>query len=132
MSEAPLFGPRDFAIGDGITHVCAGGETAALRRHDAALSRYLRDKSNGMAGRTAQEAEIDRARAGIARGLLVAHGIFPKRAGEIGPHEARRDRIGAHVFRSPFHRQVPHHRDIGCLGYPVKTKRRAADQSADG
>jgi cysteine desulfurase / selenocysteine lyase len=67
MSENPLFDPRDFAIPDGVTHVCAGGETACLRRHDAALSRYLRDKSRGMAGRTAQEFEIDRARAGIAR-----------------------------------------------------------------
>ena len=41
-----------------MTHVCAGGETACLRRHDAALSRYLRDKSTGMAGRVAQEAQI--------------------------------------------------------------------------
>jgi cysteine desulfurase/selenocysteine lyase len=67
MSEKPLFDPREFAIPDDVAHVCAGGETACLRRHDAALSRYLRDKSNGMAGRTAQEAEIARARAGIAR-----------------------------------------------------------------
>src|SRR5580698_8665713 len=64
---SPLFDPADFAIADGITHVCAGGETACLRRHDAALSRYLRDKSTGMAGRVAQEAEVTRARAGIAR-----------------------------------------------------------------
>jgi selenocysteine lyase/cysteine desulfurase len=62
-----LFDPRDFAIAPGITHVCAGGETACLRRHDAVLSRYLRDKSTGMAGRVAQEAEVTRARAGIAR-----------------------------------------------------------------
>ena len=67
MTEASLFDPRDFAIADGITHVCAGGETAPLLRHDAALSRYLRDKSNGMAGRASQEAQVDRARAGIAR-----------------------------------------------------------------
>jgi cysteine desulfurase/selenocysteine lyase len=67
MSTTPLFDPADFAIGPGITHVCAGGETACLRRHDAALSRYLRDKSSGMAGRVAQETEITRARAGIAR-----------------------------------------------------------------
>jgi selenocysteine lyase/cysteine desulfurase len=67
MTDAPLFDPRDFAIPPGITHVCAGGETASLRRHDAALSRYLHDKSSGMAGRVAQEAEIVRARAGIAR-----------------------------------------------------------------
>ncbi len=67
MSEPPLFDPRDFAIPDEVAHVCAGGETAPLRRHDAALSRYLRDKGSGMAGRVAQEAEIERARAGIAR-----------------------------------------------------------------
>ena len=67
MSEYPLFDPRDFAIAPGITHVCAGGETACLRRHDAALSRYLRDKSTGMAGRVAQESEVTRARAGVAR-----------------------------------------------------------------
>jgi len=67
MNETPLFDPKDFFIPEGVAHVCAGGETAPLRRHDAALSRYLRDKSNGMAGRTAQEAEIERARAGIAR-----------------------------------------------------------------
>lgn len=66
MSGTSLFDPRDFAIAPGITHVCAGGETANLRRHDAALSRYLHDKSSGMAGRVAQEAEITRARAGIA------------------------------------------------------------------
>jgi cysteine desulfurase/selenocysteine lyase len=67
MSATPLFDPREFAIPPGITHVCAGGETAPLRRHDAALSRYLHDKSNGMAGRVAQEATVARARAGIAR-----------------------------------------------------------------
>jgi selenocysteine lyase/cysteine desulfurase len=66
MTDAPLFDPRDFAIAPGITHVCAGGETACLRRHAAAMSRYLHDKSSGMAGRIAQETEIARARAGIA------------------------------------------------------------------
>jgi selenocysteine lyase/cysteine desulfurase len=67
MSATPLFDPRDFSIPPGITHVCAGGETASLRRHGAALSRYLHDKSSGIAGRTAQETEIARARAGIAK-----------------------------------------------------------------
>src|SRR5580658_1816695 len=67
MSDKPLFDPGEFAIASGITHVCAGGETAPLCRHDAALSRYLRDKSTGMAGRVAQEAEVTRARAGIAQ-----------------------------------------------------------------
>jgi selenocysteine lyase/cysteine desulfurase len=62
-----LFDPADFHLPDAIAHVCAGGETAALRRHDAALARYLRDKSAGMAGRVAQEAQVERARAGLAR-----------------------------------------------------------------
>lgn len=63
----PLFDPVDFRIPPGITHVCAGGETAALRRHDEAVLRYLADKSAGLPGRSAQETEIDNARAGIAR-----------------------------------------------------------------
>jgi hypothetical protein len=58
MSEGPLFDLRDFIIADGIAHLCAGGESACLHRHATALSRYLRDKSSGMAGRVAQEAEI--------------------------------------------------------------------------
>jgi hypothetical protein len=59
----PLFDPAEFRIGAGIAHLCAGGETPFLRRHDAALRRYAVDKSNGEAGRHAQEAEVERARA---------------------------------------------------------------------
>jgi cysteine desulfurase / selenocysteine lyase len=62
-----LFDPADFRLPPGIAHVCAGGETAALRAHDEALLRYVADKSIGLPGRTAQEAEIEAARAGIAR-----------------------------------------------------------------
>ena len=58
-------------------HVCAGGETAALRSHDAALLRYLADKSLGPPGRTAQDNELEAARAGIAR----LWGVSP---GDIG------------------------------------------------
>jgi cysteine desulfurase/selenocysteine lyase len=67
VSEAPLFDPAEFRLPAGITHVCAGGETVALRSHDAALLRYVADKSRGLPGRTAQEAEIEAARAGVAR-----------------------------------------------------------------
>jgi selenocysteine lyase/cysteine desulfurase len=63
----PLFDPADFRLPSTITHVCAGGETAALRAHDAALLRYLADKSGGPPGRTRQETEVEEARAGIAR-----------------------------------------------------------------
>ena len=40
----PLFDPADFRIAEGITHVCAAGETPFLKRHDAALLRYAADK----------------------------------------------------------------------------------------
>jgi cysteine desulfurase / selenocysteine lyase len=63
----PLFDPADFRLPPGITHVCAGGETAALRTLDAALLRYVADKSCGLPGRMQQEAEVEAARAGIAR-----------------------------------------------------------------
>jgi cysteine desulfurase/selenocysteine lyase len=63
----PLFDPADFHLPAGITHVCAGGETAALRAHDEALLRYVADKSRGMPGRDSQEVEVDAARAGVAR-----------------------------------------------------------------
>ncbi|WP_019016192.1 aminotransferase class V-fold PLP-dependent enzyme [Elioraea tepidiphila] len=59
----PLFDPAAFRIGPGIAHLCAGGETPFLLRHDEALRRYAVDKSNGEAGRHAQEAEVERARA---------------------------------------------------------------------
>jgi selenocysteine lyase/cysteine desulfurase len=62
----PLFDPAAFRIPAGIAHVCAGGETAFLHRHDAALLAYARDKSLGEPGRKAQEAEVLRARDLIA------------------------------------------------------------------
>jgi selenocysteine lyase/cysteine desulfurase len=63
----PLFDPAEFRLPPGIVHVCAGGETAALRAHDTALLRYVADKSSGMPGRSKQEKEIAEARSGIAR-----------------------------------------------------------------
>ena len=63
----PLFDPADFRLPPGVAHVCAGGETAALRGHDAAVLRYLADKSSGLPGRTEQEREIEAARASMAR-----------------------------------------------------------------
>ncbi|WP_043364739.1 aminotransferase class V-fold PLP-dependent enzyme [Belnapia sp. F-4-1] len=71
-SAAPLFDPQDFRIPAGITHVCAGGETAFLRRHDAALARYAADKSRGPHGRHAQDAEVMRARSLAAAAWGVA------------------------------------------------------------
>ncbi len=70
----PLFDPSDFRLPPGIAHVCAGGETAALRAHDEALLRYVADKSRGMAGRDAQDGQIEAARAGIGRLWGVDHG----------------------------------------------------------
>ncbi|MCW3477085.1 aminotransferase class V-fold PLP-dependent enzyme [Limobrevibacterium gyesilva] len=73
----PLFDPADFRIPAGVAHVCAGGEPPFLLRHDAALRQYAIDKSSGMPGRTAMEAQVERARAGIAR-------MWGADAGEIG------------------------------------------------
>jgi cysteine desulfurase / selenocysteine lyase len=63
----PLFDPAAFRLPQGVSHVCAGGETAALRSHDQALLRYVADKSSGFPGRAKQEKEIEDARTGIAR-----------------------------------------------------------------
>jgi cysteine desulfurase / selenocysteine lyase len=73
----PLFDPSDFRLPAGIVHVCAGGETPALRTHDEALLRYITDKSTGLPGRAAQEAEIEAARSGMAR-------LWGVSAGDIG------------------------------------------------
>ena len=70
----PLFDPADFRLPPGIAHVCAGGEAAALHAHDEALLRYVADKSRGMAGRDAQDAEIEAARTGIGQLWGVNHG----------------------------------------------------------
>jgi cysteine desulfurase/selenocysteine lyase len=70
----PLFDPAEFRIPAGITHVCAGGETAFLHRHDAAMSRYAADKSNGIHGRHAQDAEVLRARSLLAANWGIDRG----------------------------------------------------------
>jgi cysteine desulfurase/selenocysteine lyase len=72
-SMTPLFDPAAFRLPPGIAHVCAGGETAALRAHDQALLQYVTDKSTGLPGRTRQEAQIEAARAHIARLWAVPH-----------------------------------------------------------
>src|ERR1700761_5604651 len=63
----PLFPVSAFHLPTGITHVCAGGETAPLRSHDAAMLHYLADKSSGFPGRAAQDAQVEAARGGLAR-----------------------------------------------------------------
>lgn len=57
-ADVPLFNPADFNLPKGITHICAGGETAVLHRHREAIAAYLSDKANGMPGRTAQEEKL--------------------------------------------------------------------------
>lgn len=68
----PLFDPADFRIPPGVAHVCAGGETAFLHRHDSALLAYARDKSLGVPGRDAQDGLVARARHRIASAWEVA------------------------------------------------------------
>jgi cysteine desulfurase / selenocysteine lyase len=70
----PLFDPSAFRIPPGVAHVCAGGETPFLRRHDAALLAYAADKSAGAPGREAQEAQVAEARARVAEAWGVDRG----------------------------------------------------------
>jgi len=77
MPATPLFNPQDFHLPSDITHVCAGGETAFLRRHEAAMARYVADKSAGPRGRAAQEAVVEQTRAHVAR-------LWGVEAGDIG------------------------------------------------
>ncbi len=65
-TDRPLFDRGDFRIPEGVAHVCAGGEPPFLFAHDAALLQYAIDKSSGMPGRTAMEAQVSRAQARIA------------------------------------------------------------------
>lgn len=67
VATAPLFPRQDFALPQGLAHVCAGGEPAFLQRHAQAYAAYARDKAAGMPGRTAQEAEVLRVRGLLAR-----------------------------------------------------------------
>ena len=51
----PLFDPADFLLPEGVTHVCAGGETACLRRHDASgagreMAEHTRGTEHVLAG----------------------------------------------------------------------------------
>jgi selenocysteine lyase/cysteine desulfurase len=62
-----MFDPAAFVIPERVAHVCAGGETPPLRAHAAAFVSYLTDKASGMAGRSAQEAVIERVRKKVGR-----------------------------------------------------------------
>jgi selenocysteine lyase/cysteine desulfurase len=74
MSNSYLFDPADFRIPSGITHVCAGGQTPFLHRHDQAMQRHAELKSGGMAGRDRMDAETERVRGLLARLWGVGHG----------------------------------------------------------
>jgi selenocysteine lyase/cysteine desulfurase len=63
----PLFDPRDFRFPGDVVHVCAGGETPFLHRHDRAIAQYIEDKIAGSRGRVAQEAMVERVRSQVAR-----------------------------------------------------------------
>lgn len=74
---SPLFDPADFRIPEGVSHVCAAGETPFLRRHDHAIAQYIEDKSLGPRGRVLQEGMVERARMQMAR-------LWAVDAGDIG------------------------------------------------
>ncbi|MEX1172628.1 MAG: aminotransferase class V-fold PLP-dependent enzyme [Chloroflexota bacterium] len=68
----PLFDPADFVIPSGITHVCAGGESAPLRSHLDAFVAWLEDKAAGPVGRDRLDEHVVQARAGLAARFGVA------------------------------------------------------------
>ncbi|WP_213992944.1 aminotransferase class V-fold PLP-dependent enzyme [Sodalis sp. dw_96] len=70
-ADFPLFNPVDFNLPEGVTHICAGGETAVLHRHQTAVATYFSDKANGMPGRTAQEEKLQLVRRQIAASWQV-------------------------------------------------------------
>src|SRR5262249_32483767 len=63
-----------FDLPKNVVHVCAGGETCRLRGHAASFARYLKDKADGMPGRTSQNLLIERVRERIGKMWCVAPG----------------------------------------------------------
>lgn len=68
----PLLDPGLFRIPVGAVHVCAGGETPALRALDAAFARYAAAKSAGPAARPHLDEEAERLCARLASFWAVA------------------------------------------------------------
>lgn len=77
VPDTPLFDPNDFYIQPDVTHVCAAGETAFLRRHEIAFAKYFSHKSAGAKGRHEQDAIIEHTRAQMAQ-------FWNVEAGDIG------------------------------------------------
>ena len=79
---APIFDPADFRIGPGIVHVCAGGETPFLYRHDEALRRLFEEERDPIAVIKWKEVldfleeATDRCEdvANVLEGVVVKHG----------------------------------------------------------
>jgi len=73
-AASPLFNLAAFDLPKSVVHVCAGGETPPLLRHAASFARYLKDKADGMPGRTSQNLLIERVRERIGKMWCVAPG----------------------------------------------------------
>lgn len=72
--DTPLLDPALFRIPAGSVHVCAGGETPALRALDAAFARYAAAKSSGPAARPHLDEEAERLCARLAASWTVVPG----------------------------------------------------------
>ncbi|KAL4962420.1 PLP-dependent transferase [Aspergillus stella-maris] len=72
MASKPLFPVDSFQIPSGTTHVCAAGETPALKPHNAAFTRYMTDKSSGHVGPASKNVQIDHVRSVIAKEWKVS------------------------------------------------------------
>lgn len=62
----PLIDPSEFVGLEGITHLCAAGETPLLRSHLDTFARFAADKSAGMAGRSRLEDTLANVRANLS------------------------------------------------------------------
>ena len=71
-ATSPLFDLAAFDLPERVVHVCAGGETPPLRRHAPSFAAYLKDKGDGMPGRTSQNLVLERVRDRIGKMWHVA------------------------------------------------------------
>ncbi|HVB96895.1 MAG TPA: aminotransferase class V-fold PLP-dependent enzyme [Chloroflexota bacterium] len=62
----PLIEPSEFLGLEGVTHLCAAGESPVLRSHLDSFARFAADKSAGMAGRARLEDTLTSVRSNLS------------------------------------------------------------------
>jgi selenocysteine lyase/cysteine desulfurase len=67
-----LIPKSEFVDLDGVTHLCAGGETPMLKSHQQAISRFMADKARGEKARELEASTVEEARRKCAQLFTVA------------------------------------------------------------